>query len=264
MKILREGTTHNVKELDVSVGLEGDFETSYTTGDNSSVIPTDTIKNTVNVLAKEHLNFESERFSLLLAQHLLQKYPPVKKVTVRTEERVWDRLSVRGAPHPHSFGTARQGRPLTKVTASAETIVRQSGICDLLILKSAASGFRGFPKCELTTLPETADRIFATALTARWTWSTEPADYVAANQSINAALLQPFAENFSPSVQTTLFQMGEAALLACPEISSVHLAAPNKHCLLLDLTPFGLENQNELFLPTDQPHGQIEATVTRS
>jgi urate oxidase len=266
LKILRDGATHSIKELEVAVALSGDFDSSYTapSGDNSKVVATDTMKNTVNVLAKRHLGAETERFSVTLARHLIAKYPQVGRAEITTRERIWERLTILGAAHPHSFINAENARPFTRVAATAQSEEIESGIEDLLILKSTESGFEGYPRCEFTTLPETRDRIFATSLAATWKWSAEPVDYLAANSRIVTALLQPFALNYSPSVQTTLFQMGEAALEACPEISRIHLAAPNKHCLLIDLKPFGEGNENEVFLPTDEPHGQIEATVARA
>ena len=263
MKILRDGATHTVKELDVAIALAGDFESSYTAGDNHLVVATDTMKNTVHALAAEHLGLETERFAATLARHFTTKYPQVKSARVEASERVWERLTIGGEPHPHSFSGGQQARPCTIATAEGGAVSMQSGIADLLILKSMQSGFEGFPRCEFTTLRETGDRIFATSLTATWTWSAEPADYNAANRAITAALLRPFALNYSPSVQTTLFQMGEAALLTVPEISRIHLSMPNKHCLPIDLSPFGLENRNEIFLPTDEPHGLIEATIPR-
>ena len=264
LKVLRDGATHTIRELDVHVTLSGDFETSYTAGDNSRVVPTDSIKNTVNVFAKEQLGAETERFAAALARHFTEKYPQVKSASAETRERVWDRLTIGGKPHPHSFSNAQAARPFARAVATAAGVEIESGIADLLILKSTGSGFEGYPRCEFTTLPETKDRIFATVLSATWTWVGDPGHYAAANADILAALLAPFAENYSPSVQTTLFQMGEAALAACPQIAHIHLAAPNKHCLLIDLAPFGIENRNELFVPTDEPHGTIEATVARA
>jgi urate oxidase len=263
LKVLREGSRHTVKELEVSVSLSGDFESSFTADDNSRVIPTDTMKNTVNVLAKQHLGIETERFAQRIALHFTAKYPQVKTARVETSERVWDRLNIGGAEHPHSFSSSGQSRPFAVATASGSAVMLQSGIRDLLILKSTESGFAGFPRCEYTVLPETNDRILATSLAATWTWRSEPANYNAANATILAALVKPFAENFSPSVQATLFQMGSAALTGCGEIEKIHLAAPNKHYLAIGLKHFGLENANQVFLPTDEPHGQIEVTLCR-
>jgi urate oxidase len=264
LKILRDGATHTVKELAVSVLLSGDFESSYTAADNGKVILTDTMKNTVNSLAKKHLGLETERFSLALANHFIAKYPQVQKAVIETQERVWKRLTVQGAEHAHSFSGDQQSRPTTRVSATAAGAEVSSGVEGLLVLKSTGSGFENYPKDEFTTLPETKDRIFATSLDARWHWTLEPADYLMANHAILAALLAPFALNYSPSVQTTLFQMGEAALEVCAEISSIHLAMPNKHYLPVNLAPFGQDNANEIFLPTDEPHGQIEATIGRA
>jgi urate oxidase len=134
---------------------------------------------------------------------------------------------------------------------------------DLLILKSTGSGWEGFPRDEYTTLPETNDRILATSFKATWTWSGTPDNYHRANEAILAAMLRVFANNYSPSAQRSVYEMGEAALQACAEISRVDLAMPNKHCLLINLKPFGLENRNEVFVPTDEPHGQIEGSVMR-
>jgi urate oxidase len=264
LKVLRDGATHTIKELEVAVALTGDFESSYTSGDNSLAVPTDTMKNTVNVLAHEQLGLETERFAPLLSAHFVKKYPQVDAANVKITERVWERMVIHGTAHAHSFRGGQGSRAWVAALSSAGGTTLQSGIRDLLILKSAASGFEGFPRCEFTTLPETNDRIFATSLDATWTWSDVPADYNATNGAIIDALLAPFAENYSPSVQTTLFQMAANALESCPAISEIHLAAPNKHCLLVNLQPFGIENRNETFVPTDEPHGQIEATVHRA
>src|SRR5438045_1874176 len=151
----------------------------------------------------------------------------------------------------------------TRVVCGRDSNTVESGIRDFLILKSTGSGFENYPKDEFTTLPETADRILATSFSATWTFKDQPDNYNRANEAILAAMLKVFANNYSPSAQTTLFQMGEAALAASPEISGLDLAMPNKHCLLINLAPFGLGNKNEVFVPTDEPHGDIVATVSR-
>ena len=99
---------------------------------------------------------------------------------------------------------------------------------------------------------------------ATWHFASEPPGYRAANAQVLAAMLKVFATRYSPSVQTTLFEMAQAALAAVPQIDRVRLTMPNQHCLLVNLAPFGLENQNEIFVPTDEPHGQIEAEVSRA
>ena len=191
----------------------------------------------------------------------------MKRVEVTLSEHAWSRISAGGKPHAHAFQAKGGGRPLAKIVSTAEgTGIEsgiESGIEDLLILKTTASAFKNFVRDKLTTLPETDDRIFATNLRAVWTYKTRPAGYAMANKKVLDALLKVFAKNFSPSVQATLFQMGTAALKAVPEISKISIVLPNRHCLLINLKPFGLANKNELFIPTDEPHGQIEGTVAR-
>jgi len=266
MKVLRDGATHTIKELDVSVALSGDFESSYTApeGDNSKVVATDTMKNTVNVLAHDHLGRENERFAFVLGEHFLKRYKQAQRVRIHLAERVWGRLRIDGEGHAHSFVQAENAQPFVRLDLVSGGKQLVSGVRDLLILKSTGSGFEGYPRCEYTTLPETKDRIFATSLEASWRWAGEPADYQVANGRILTSMLKPFALKYSPSVQTTLHDMGAAALAVCPEIDEITLAMPNKHCLPINLQPFGRENKNVLFVPTDEPHGQIEATITRA
>lgn len=263
MKILREEALHILKDVEVAAFLKGDFASSYTSGDNTKVVATDTIKNTINVFAKQHLGEEIERFALILGEHFLARYEQVDEAEIQILERPWKRLTVNGEPHPHSFAAGSEVRLFTSVNCGDAAKTVRSGIRNLVILKSTGSGFENYPKDEFTTLPETADRILATSFSATWTFKEQPEHYGRANEAILSAMLKIFANSYSPSAQTTLFQMGDAALAACGEISKLDLAMPNKHCLLINLTPFGLENKNEVFVPTDEPHGDIQATVTR-
>jgi len=263
LKILREGSVHRIKDITVATLLEGDFETSYTSGDNAKVVATDTIKNTINILAKQHLGDDIEQFAATIGEHFLGKYKQAARVHVSIDERRWKRMELDDKPHPHSFVGRSDSTAFTEGVYTRTDKTVHSGIRDLLILKSDGSGFENYLKDEFTTLPETSDRILATSFSARWKFDQALKNYRRTNDTILSAMLKVFAENYSPSAQTTLFQMGEAALAACSEISQIHLAMPNKHCLLIDFSRFGLENRNELFVPTDEPHGQIEATVAR-
>ncbi len=263
MKIFRADGQHTLKELEVAVKLQGDFDASFTQADNRLVVATDSMKNTVYVLAQDHLGAETEEFGRFLGTHFLNTYPQVARVEIGLSEHGWARLTIDGKPHPHAFQEAGRGRPTVKIVCTRESTVVESGVEDLLILKTTGSGFENFVRDQYTTLPETADRILATRLKAVWTYLGTPASYRQTNDAIIAAMLAVFAEQYSPSVQVTLFQMGGAALRVAPEISQIHLAMPNQHCLPVNLAPFGRANPNEIFVPTDEPHGQIEGTVAR-
>ena len=262
-KILRGKDQQSIVDVDVAAMLQGDFETSYTSGDNTKVVATDTIKNTINVLAQEKLGEEIELFAITLGEHFLERYKQVELARIEISERDWRRMDIDGKPHPHSFVAGSDAKKFANAVCTRDSQTLESGIRDFVILKTTQSGFENYPKDEFTTLPETADRILATSLRATWTYSKKPASYRTENDKIVAVMLKTFASNYSPSAQTTLFEMGTAALDVCPAISQIELAMPNKHYLPIDLSRFGRENKNDVFTPTDEPHGQIEAVVTR-
>jgi urate oxidase len=255
---------HQFRELSVDVLAEGDFDTSYTAGDNSAVLPTDTMKNTVYVLAKEHGIESPEAFGLLAANYFLERNPAMERVEIAMRETRWERLAIQGAPHPHAFRAPGFGRPMARIAVrrggEAEL---ESGIDDLCLLKTTGSGFVEFRKDEWTTLPESTDRILSTLLAGRWIYERPPAAWQNANQSVMDAMLEVFATQYSPSVQSTLYAMAGAALEAVPELAQVTLRMPNRHYFTYDLQKLGLTNDGEVFYPTDEPHGQIEATVLR-
>jgi urate oxidase len=258
-RVLREGGRHSIFEADVQVMLAGDFATSFTEGDNSLVVPTDTMKNTVNVLAQTELGPEIERFGLALSRHFLGKYPQVQRCEITLTGKSWQRIG----DHDHAFSGNDSSRTWAQISATLDSTDISAGVRDFLVLKSTASSFMGYPRCEFTTLPETQDRIFSTLITATWDFAKQPSSFTSAREAAMNAMLRVFSENFSPSVQLTLYQMGEAALATVPELARIHLALPNKHYLLVNFSSFGLTNPNEVFTPTDEPHGQIEATIAR-
>jgi urate oxidase len=261
-KIKKDGL-HVPKELDVKTVLEGDFGDSYTKDDNRKVIATDSIKNTTNVVAYNQLGTETEPFALVLCEHYLKKYSHVTSVHVETLERVWERQIVEGKPSGTNFVSSGKGIPWTQTVATRDSIETASGIRELVVLKTSGSAWEDFLRDDLATLPDANDRLLATSLTARWVYQKAPASYATANANIIQAMLEAFSTRFSPSVQSTQYHMGEAALNACPEIIRISLTMPNLHYLVIDLTPFNIQNDKELFVPTDAPQGWIEATVAR-
>ena len=263
LKVFRSLDRHAVKELTVSCLLRGNFEAPHLGPDNSPVVPTDTVKNTVHILAKDFLTENSEAFVLKLADHFLVKYAHVTGVDVDLSERVWQRMEIDGQLHAHSFVERGQGTPIVSVQRTRDAVTLTSGITGLLVMKTTESGFSGYPQCDFTTLPETNDRIMATSIDAKWTFSSPETAGPAVNAVVLAAIHRIFATTWSPSVQRTLFLMGEGVLEAVPILSQIEFKLPNKHYLPIDLSRFGRENAGEIFLPTDEPHGQIEAIVRR-
>ncbi len=263
MRVQRDGDTHVPRELSVQVMLEGDFAAAYTDGDNRRVIATDSIRNITNIVAREQLDACSEQFGQHLAGHFLAHYPQVEAVTVTMHETRWLRAQIGGAAHGHGFVLDGNGRPMAEVRATRAGAAVTSGIAGYTFMKTTQSGWTDFVRDEFTTLPDTTDRIAATAMDARWTWAAAPTDYPAANAAILAAMLEEFATTYSRGIQDSLLRMGEAALAAVPQLETIRMACPNKHYLPVNLAPFGRSSDNLVFTPTDEPHGQIECTVGR-
>jgi urate oxidase len=264
MRIHRDGGRHEVSQLTIKAMMEGDFAAAYTDADNSTAVSTDTIKNVVNVVARENTGLCREEFCEVLARKYLDTYPQIDKATVTAHETKWKRLSFDGKPHPHSFVLDSNGKPFVEIVATRDSSTLASGIDGFAFLKSTQSGWENYVKDPYTTIAETADRICATSMVASWKWSARPASYPATNAKILDTLLEVFGTTYSSSVQDSLYRMGEAALAAVPEISEISMACPNMHFIPLKLSAFGLDNNNDVFLPTDEPHGQIECTVGRN
>ena len=261
VKVRRSRDPHELVDLTVDVQLEGAFEPVYVDGDNGPCLATDTMKNTVYALARQDPIDHVEAFALRLADHFVAK-PAVARVRISAIEQPWGRLSSGGGPHPHAFVQAGAEHWTAVVTRDARGREIVSGLADLVVLKTTDSAFAGFPRDEFTTLPDTTDRIMATSITAAWTHRADAPDF-SARDRVRRALVETFAAHHSRSVQHTLYAMGEAALAACAAVTQITLTLPNRHHLLVDLEPFGLDNPNEIFVATDQPFGLIEATIRR-
>jgi urate oxidase len=258
------GDRHLFDEWSVTVMLEGDFETSFTAADNSKVLPTDTMKNTVYFVARNSKAATIEEFACEYGDYLLDNHAQIAKVSVEVDAKAWERLIVEGATEATTFTMG--GPELQTVHASRERGSEwnvTSGVDGLTILKTTKSAFTGFVVDKLTTLKPATDRILGTRATITWDYAVAPPNFAHARARILAALLKEFAAHNSMSVQHTLFDMGKAALDAAPEIARIHLSMPNLHHLLADLSAFGQNNPNHIFVPIDEPHGTIEATVER-
>ena len=258
-----DGRTHDLKDFTVSIALAGDFASSHLTGDNSKIVPTDTQKNTVFAFAREGAIGEAEDFALRLAKHFVREHAAVYRARVHIEEHAWRRIEVAGKGHPHAFVQTGPEHRLTDVTCTDDGAWVVSGVAGLVVLKSAGSEFWGYPKDRYTTLQETNDRILATAVTARWRHAAPEGDWAASHAEVRRVLLETFASKHSLALQQTLYSMGEAVLRARPEVAEIRLTMPNKHHFTVDLAPFGLDNDNEVFYAADRPYGLIEGTVTR-
>ena len=268
-----QGSTHNVLELTVAIQLWGDTSHVFLNGDNTDLVATDTMKNTVYCVAKT-TNYDSlEQYGLALSQHFLSNYPVLSKVQVNIREHPWIRLETKSGPHQHGFTRDRNDYHIGCVVRDRSSVTVSSGIRDLVVLKTTQSGFVGFKRDKYTLLPEVTDRFLATNVSADWTYTVTPdskTQFNAIYESVRSSLVDTFfgppnTGVYSKSVQETMFKMGEAVLKSVANVANVALDMPNIHFLPVpQLASHGLKWENDIFNPTDEPHGTIGATVTRS
>jgi len=269
MRLTKHFDHHDLDEWTVQILLTGDFDTAHTLGDNSKILPTDTMKNTVYFVARESKADSMEAYAQELIDYILTRNPQVSSAEVVVESTLWKRLTVDGKPFPTAFMRGSDERQTATVSRHQnQPFTITAGLDHLTILKTSQSAFTGYIKDALTTLPETTDRLFGTALKAEWPYTPEAiaagVNFNKVRTHIREVMLAAFAKHDSLSVQQTLYAMAEAALHHTTLIDEIYLLMPNKHNLLVDLARFGQENPNHIFVPTDEPHGTIEATIRRA
>lgn len=262
VRIDRDGARHRITDLDITSQLRGDFATAHTAGDNTRIVATDTQKNTVYAFARDGVG-TPEEFLLRLGRHFTTAFDGVEGGRWEAEQHTWSRIPVDGEGHDHSFvrgGTETRTAVVTFAGAEATVI---SGLRDLAVLKSSGSEFHGFVRDRYTTLADTTDRILATSVTARWRYGRVGLDFDQAYADVRLVLLETFAREHSLALQQTLYAMGRAVLETHEEIEEIRFSMPNLHHFAVDLTPFGLDNPQEVFWAADRPYGLIEAVVQR-
>ena len=266
VKVTRDTDRHQIEDLNVTSQLRGDFQAAHLQGDNAHVVATDTQKNTIYAFARDGIG-SPEAFLLRLSEHFTSGFEWVTGGRWEAEAYTWDRIQAHGSEHDHSFVRKGQEVRTAVVVREGNTTHVISGLKDLTVLKTTQSGFVGYPRDRYTTLPETTDRILATDVSARWRYSAgldvAGTDFNKSYEDIKALLLEGFTENYSHALQQTLFDMGKKVLEAHSEVDEIKFSMPNKHHFLVDLSPFGLDNPNEVFFAADRPYGLIEATVQR-
>jgi urate oxidase len=262
-KIIRHPNYHEFRQISVNVILEGDFETAHTIGDNTKILPTDTQKNTVYALAKEHFVSSIESFGLYLANYFITNNPQVSQSRIELTEHAWNRMAFNGSVHPHAYISGGSEKHTAIIVQGQQGIEVTSGISDMLILKTTDSGFEHYIKDQYTTLKETSDRIFSTQCEVSWKYDFSNVLFTELFAGIRTTLLQTFSNHQSLSVQHTLYAMGEAVLAKFTAVKEITLKMPNKHHILFNLEQFGIDNRNDIFIATDEPYGYITGTVVR-
>jgi urate oxidase len=263
VRVGRDATPHQLRDVTVAVALEGDFAAAHTDGDNSLVVATDTMKNTAYAFAADYLTGPIEAYATALAGHFLQ-FDQVDRAIVNVREHAWRPIDASGARMQGAFLRSNEGTRVATVAVGRDETVVEAGIEDLIVMKTARSAFSGFPRDRFTTLAETEDRLMATKLMAIWTYGAPEFDFDAVWSAVRATLLEVFADHDSESVQHSIWIMGKAMLERHEELDEVRMVLPNLHHWTVDLDQFGIDNDRLVYVSTTEPHGLIEATIRRS
>lgn len=263
VRVARHPDGHRVRDVMVAIALEGDFDAAHTDGDNSLVVTTDTMKNTAFAFARDHLDGSIDEYARTLAEHFLG-FEQVDRATVNVRGHHWRPIEVGGQPARDAFVRGGEGTRIATVSASRGETTVEAGVEDLVAMKTTRSSFKGFPRDRFTTLKEADDRLMATKITAIWHYGSPDLDFDETFDAVRTTLLEVFADHDSPSVQTSIWIMGRAILERHEAVDEVRMVLPNLHHWLVDLEPFGMTNDGEVYISTTEPHGLIEATVRRS
>jgi urate oxidase len=263
LRVARQEGRHDIKELTLAISFEGDFEAAHTKGDNTKILPTDTMKNTVYALARQHPIETVEELGIQLIDHFLTYNPQVSRVRIEIKENLWARLPLGGKPHATAFSRSGDEKRTAILSGTRDRTEIRAGVEDLVVLKTTNSAFDHFLRDPYTTLRDDRDRILATSIRASWLYPGEGVEFGPLWHGVRQMLLETFAEHKSESLQHTLYAMGESVLNNFDNVLEIDLSLPNKHFNLLNLDPLGMDNPGEVYLPTDEPHGLIEATLRK-
>ncbi|MEA2518141.1 MAG: urate oxidase [Chloroflexota bacterium] len=259
VKVDRDVTPHRVRDLTIAIALEGDFAASYADGDNSAVIATDTMKNTAYALAGEHLTGAIEDFGLVLGRHFLDA-DQVDRVRVTIDDHRWRPIGESADAFTRDGSETRTAA----VAVGRDAATVRAGLDGLSVMKTSRSSFSGFPRDRFTTLKETEDRIMATKVSASWAYDAECAvAYDETFEAVRATFVEVMADHDSVSVQASIWIVAKAILDRHVEVTDVSMSLPNLHHWTVDLSPFGIENDRQVYVWTTEPHGLIEATIRR-
>jgi len=264
LRVTKQEGRHDIREIRLSIRFEGDFEAAHIQGDNRKILPPDTMNNTVYALARQHSIEPLENLGLHLIEHFLTYNPQVTRVLIQASESSWARLPQGGKPHASAFARASNEERTSILNGTREGTQVRAGIDNLIVLKTTNSAFEDFKKDPYTTLKDEGDCILSTLIRADWLYTEEEAEFGPLWHGVRQMLLETFAEHDSQSLQHTLFAMGEAILNNCENVGEIHLSLPSKQFRLADLAPLGMDNPGTVFLPMDEPHTTVEATLKKT
>lgn len=239
-----DGRNNTLFGLDVRVQAEGEeFLPSFSEGDNSMVVATDSMKNFVHHQVGEYDGATVEGFLHFVGSKFLETYSQMSTIRMSADEIPFDERPVpeggdfepsdlvfRVSDDESAFGTVSLEQGDDGPVVSDQT----SGVTGLELVKVKESSFTEYVQDEYTTLPEREDRTLYISLDIFWTYTEsedalgeEPRRYVPAEQVRDIAQVV-FHEVDSNSIQDLIYQIGLRVLERFSQLESVSFEANNR------------------------------------
>jgi urate oxidase / 2-oxo-4-hydroxy-4-carboxy-5-ureidoimidazoline decarboxylase len=203
------------------------FWPTYTTGDNTNLIATDSMKNFVQRETMNYPGGDLESYCRFLAEKFLTKYPQTEGVQVTAEELPYSPIGAKAV----SFAPHGPERAFARIEFTRDAVVEvRSGIRGFRLLRLAGSAFQGFIRDEYTALPDTANRPLHMWLDLDWSYMEPSAAYTCG--IITSRVREIVAERFdsftSGSIQQVIYRIGTKILADLPTVAEVGLEADNR------------------------------------
>jgi urate oxidase len=263
LRITRRGDRHDLRDLVISVNVEGEVADAFTKGDNELLLPADTLRNTVHAIARDVKLAEIEHIGLALAQHFMEHQPQFTRVRVELSEQPWARLPVGGRAQGQAFTTMSGERRTAAVTSNGSRVSVVAGIEDFTIMKTSGAAFEGYLSDQFTTIEAVPDRVLSVTADAHWTYLHEEIAFGPTWQGVRQLLIEAFVEELSRSVEHSAHAMAEIALSSYVDLGDVTVRLRQRSLPLVELAQFGLDNPHVLFRPEEAPELTAEVTRTR-
>lgn len=263
LRVTRRGGRHDLRDLTVAVNVEGDVADAFARGDNELLLPADTLRNTVDALARDESLAEIEQLGLALARHFMAHQPQFTRVRIDLEERPWTRLPVGGRAQGQAFTASTSERRTASVTSNGTQVAVVAGLRDFAIMKTSGAAFEGYLADQFTTLEADPDRVLAVSADASWTYLHDEVTFGVYYQGIRDLLIEAFVQQTSRSAEHTAHEMASIVLSSYADVGDVTVRLRQRSLPLVELAPFGLDNPHVLFRPEDTPQLTAEVTLSR-
>jgi urate oxidase len=263
LRVTRRGDRHDLRDLVIAVNVEGDVEEAFTKGDNELLLPADTLRNTVNAIARDESLREIEELGLALAAHFMEHQPQFGRVRIDLSQQPWTRLAVGGRAQGQAFTAANSERRTASITSNGTQVSVAAGLTDFAIMKTAGAAFEGYLADQFTTVEAEKERVLAVSAEARWTYLHDEVAFGVYYEGIRDLLIEAFVQQLSRSAEHTAHAMASMVLSSYADVGDVTVRLRQRSLPLVELAPFGLDNPHVLFRPEDAPELTAEVTLSR-